>query len=298
MKHYSLSTMACSLFFVLLYLPAVADNKNTSSSLLPIFSELAKGYCVGVSHMATRQGIQVDNIRFSGMKPWVLPVDKLVDIRADRTWQKSPTETLHLDSWVQPFMNIYGVAGRTKGHSVSDVSIRPPVFTGGAFPSGKTQSLNSRLNDKGNTYGAGITQASGMNNMFMSLDANYTQTRFDAPDGHINAMLLTPRGGGSFFTAGDGVFSCGQSKSRMGGLYQHGQQTFRGKLSRLSLQSPVLQQWLKRRDKEGGARFEVCQHRKHPWNDMTEMRYDVTRHISLAAETDFKSIFVSGEYRF
>ena len=135
-KHYSRSAMMCGLFLAMFHFPAVADNKNTSSSLLPFFSELAEGYDlpapygVGVNHMAIRQGIQVDSIRFSGMRLGSLPVDRLVDIRAGRTQQKSHTETLRLDAWVLPFMNVYGVAGRTKGHSVSDVSIRTPVFTG------------------------------------------------------------------------------------------------------------------------------------------------------------------------
>ncbi|EJK1785530.1 hypothetical protein AAAB99_004490 [Escherichia coli] len=57
-KHYSLSIMMYGLFFVLFHFPAVADNKNTSSSLLPFFSELAEGYDlpapygVGMSYMA------------------------------------------------------------------------------------------------------------------------------------------------------------------------------------------------------------------------------------------------------
>ena len=160
-KHYSLSAMICGLFFAMFHFPAVADNKNTSSSLLPFFSELAEGYDlpapygVGVNHMAIRQGIQIDSISFSGMKLGSLPVERLIEIWAGRTRQKSYTETIRLDVWMLPFMNVYGVAGRTKGHSVSDVSIRTPVFTGGAFPSGKTQDLNFRLNYKGNTYGAG-----------------------------------------------------------------------------------------------------------------------------------------------
>ncbi|EKR5117056.1 TPA: hypothetical protein JLP25_003961 [Escherichia coli] len=289
------------------HFPAVADNKNTSSSLLPFFSELAEGYDlpapygVGVNHMAIRQGIQIDSISFSGMKLGSLPVERLIEIWAGRTRQKSYTETIRLDVWMLPFMNVYGVAGRTKGHSVSDVSIRTPVFTGGAFPSGKTQDLNFRLNYKGNTYGAGVTLAGGMNNMFMSLDANYTQTRFDVLDGHINAMTLTPRVGYRFSLPETAYFPVGSLSIWVGSMYQDVQQDFRGKLSRLFLPSPALQQWLNRVNKNGDARFEIRQHLKHPWNIMTGIRYDVTRHVSLTAEAGFearKSIFVSGEYRF
>ncbi|WP_157923812.1 hypothetical protein [Escherichia coli] len=228
-------------------------------------------------------------------------MERLIEIWAGRTRQKSYTETIRLDVWMLPFMNVYGVAGRTKGHSVSDVSIRTPVFTGGAFPSGKTQDLNFRLNYKGNTYGAGVTLAGGMNNMFMSLDANYTQTRFDVLDGHINAMTLTPRVGYRFSLPETAYFPVGSLSIWVGSMYQDVQQDFRGKLSRLFLPSPALQQWLNRVNKNGDARFEIRQHLKHPWNIMTGIRYDVTRHVSLTAEAGFearKSIFVSGEYRF
>lgn len=302
-KHYSLSIMMYGLFFVLFHFPAVADNKNASSSLLPFFSELAEGYDlpapygVGMSYMAIQQGVQVDSIRFSGMKLGSLPVDRLVNIRAGRTRQKSHTETLRLDVWVLPFMNVYGVAGRTKGLSVSDVGIRTPVFTGGAFP----QNLHFRLDYKGMTLGGGTTLVAGINNWFTSLDMNYTQTRFDVLEGHINAMTLTPRVGYRFSLPEMTYIPAGSLSVWVGSMYQNVQQDYRGKLSRLSLPSPGLLQWLKRVDKNGDARFEVRQHLNHPWNVMTGMRYDVTRHVSLTAEVGFevrKSIFVSGEYRF
>lgn len=302
-KRYSLFYMTCGLFLAMFHFPAVADNKNTSSSLLPFFSELADGYDlpapygVGVNHMAIRQGIQVDSISFSGMKLGTLPVDRLIEIRAGRTRQKSYTETIRLDAWMLPFMNIYGVAGRTKGHSVSNVSILTPVFTGGAFP----QNLRFRLDYKGMTLGGGATLVAGINNWFTSLDMNYTWTRFDVLDGYINAMTLTPRVGYRFSLPETTYFPVGSLSVWVGSMYQDVQQDFRGKLSRLSLPSPALQQWLNRVNKNGDARFEVRQHLKHPWNIMTGIRYDVTRHVSLTAEAGFearKSIFVSGEYRF
>ncbi|HAY0261343.1 TPA: hypothetical protein JS297_004728 [Escherichia coli] len=201
--------------------------------------------------MAIRQGIRVDSIRFSGMRLGSLPVDRLVDIRAGRTQQKSHTETLRLDAWVLPFMNVYGVAGRTKGHSVSDVSIRTPVFTGGAFP----QNLRFRLDYKGMTLGGGTTLVAGTDNWFTSLDMNYTQTRFDVLDGHINAMTLTPRVGYRFSLPETAYFPAGSLSVWVGSMYQDVQQDYRGKLSRLSLPSPGLLQWLKRVDKNGDARF-------------------------------------------
>lgn len=307
MKHYSLSAITWSLLLALCHFPAVADNKNASSSLLPFFREMAEGhdlpepYGAGVNHTGMRQAVQVDSIRFSGMKLGSLPVDRLVDIRAGSTRQKSHTETLRLDAWVLPFMNVYGVAGRTKGHSVSDISLRLPVFSGGAFPSGTTQDFRFRLNYRGYTYGAGMTLAGGMNNMFMSLDANYTQTRFDILDGHISALTLTPRVGYHISMPATLSLPPGRLSVWVGTMYQDVQQDFRGGLNRLSMPSPALQQWLQRVNKNGEARFEVKQHLKQPWNVLAGGRYDVTRRLSLTAEAGFEkreSIFVSGEFRF
>ncbi|MCQ1872643.1 hypothetical protein NOH57_25670, partial [Escherichia coli] len=83
------------------------------------------------------------------------------------------------DAWVFPFMNLYGLLGKTTGQSVSDIRVRTPLFTGGAFPGGGTQYLKFRLDFQGSTYGVGTSLVGGMNNWFTSLDANYTQTRFD-----------------------------------------------------------------------------------------------------------------------
>lgn len=303
----TLSGLLCILFQA----PGMADTTApdtsvASSSSLPLFRELAAGYDlpepygIGVNYMGIRQGIQVDSIRFSGMKLGSLPLDNLVKIRAGNTRQKSHTETLRLDAWVLPFMNVYGLIGRTKGQSVSAVSISAPAF-GGTFPSALSQDLVFRLNYKGTTRGVGTTLVGGSDNWFASLDANYTQTRFDVLDGHINALTVTPRVGYYITTPSVNLLPEGRLSVWVGSMYQDVQQDFRGRLDRVRMPSATLQKWLGRLNKNGDARFEVKQHLKTPWNILTGVRYDVTRHLSLTAEAGFErrdSFLVSGEYRF
>lgn len=304
----TLSGLLCILFQA----PGMADTTApgtsvASSSSLPLFRELAAGYDlpepygIGVNYMGIRQGIQVDSIRFTGMKLGPLPLDNLVKIRAGDTRQKSHTETLRLDAWVLPFMNVYGLVGRTKGQSVSAVNISTPAFGGGAFPSALPQDLVFRLNYKGTTRGVGTTLVGGSDNWFASLDANYTQTRFDVLDGHINALTVTPRVGYYITTPSVNQLPEGRLSVWVGSMYQDVQQDFRGRLERVRMPSATLQQWLERLNKNGDARFEVKQHLKTPWNILTGVRYDVTRHFSLTAEAGFErrdSFLVSGEYRF
>ncbi|TQO04875.1 UNVERIFIED_ORG: hypothetical protein FHU01_4479 [Citrobacter freundii] len=315
MKSYSFLVIAGGLFLTLFHpraqastgAPVTRETPVVSSSRLPFFSDLAQGYDlpapygISVSYMGMQQGIQVDSIRFTGMRLGTLPLDNLVKTRAGKTEQKSHTETLRLDAWVLPFINVYGVAGRTKGRSVSDVSIRTPVFIGDAFPSVTAQNLQFRLDYKGTTLGAGATLVGGINDWFTTLDMNYTQTRFDVLDGHIDALTVTPRVGYRFTLPETGPFPAGSLNIWVGSMYQDVQQDFRGHLGRLSMPSPALQQWVNQLNKNGEARFEVNQRLKQPWNMLAGVRYDMTRSFSLTAEAGFggrESFLLSGEYRF
>lgn len=315
MKHYSLVATTGGLLFALFHPQALASLGEPveqevpviSPSRLPFFRNLAAGYYlpepygIGVSYMGMQQGVQVDSIRFTGLKLGALSLDNLVNIRAGKTEQKSHTETLRLDAWVLPFMNVYGVVGRTKGRSVSDVSIRAPIFAGGAFPSTNAQDLKFRLDYKGTTIGAGANMVGGVKNWFTVLDMNYTQTRFDVLDGHIDALTITPRVGYRFAIPAQGGFPDTELSIWGGAMYQNVQQNFRGELGRLNMPSPALQAWMNRLNKNGDALFEVKQHLKQSWNMLAGARYEMSHSFSLAAEVGFgerESLFLSGEYRF
>lgn len=274
--------------------------------LLPFWGEEARAkgydlpetYGIGINYMNMRQNINVDSINFSGLALGPLPIGSdIFNIGVGHTREKSKTETMRLDAWVLPFMNIYGLVGHTKGTSVSNVGVS--AF-GMKLPS--LQNLDFKLDFKGTTYGAGTTLAAGYNNWFSTLDMNYTQTRFDILDGSIDAFTLTPRVGYRFTTPAIDWLNAPQGKLNIwvGSMYQDVQQEFKGQLSDLHMPSQ-LQPLINMVNKKGDGRFDVKQHLQSPWNVLLGTQYEFTRNFNITAEFGFaerNSFMAAGEYRF
>lgn len=306
-------------------LPApTAKVEKSSGSVLPFWGDeaRARGYDlpepfgVNVNYMNMRQNIDVDSIRFSGLGlgTTALP-SSLFDISVGHTREYSKSETLKLDAWILPFMNVYGLVGYTKGHSISKVSVDSDASTQSGFlnqmianvihgmnQSGQLQNLDFKLDFKGVTYGAGTVLAGGYENWFVLTDINYTQTRFDILDGSIEAFTVSPRVGYRFDLPAFDTLHMGPSRLNVwvGTMYQDIQQEFRGKLSDLNMPAE-LQSLMKLADQNGKGRFKVKQHLQSPWNVLLGTQYEITRNFNVTTEFGFaqrNSFFVSAEYRF
>lgn len=303
----------------------VAAEPEKESSILPIWGDeaRARGYDlplpfgVSVSHMNIRQNINVDSINFNGLgwDSYQLP-SSLFDIKVDKTRQKSKTDTLKLDMWLLPFMNVYGIVGHTKGSSLSKVSVNSdpskyPMYSmdwiiakavQGMHDRGQLQDLDFKLKFKGTTYGAGTTFVGGYEDWFAMVDMNYTQTRFDILDGSIDAFTLSPRVGYRFTIPAIDALHMAPSKLNVwvGSMYQDVQQEFKGSLSDLNMPSN-LAGLMNIADPDGKGRFDVKQHLQSPWNVLVGAQYEITRNFNVLTEIGFaerNSFFVSGEYRF
>lgn len=288
--------------------------------LLPIWGDeaRARGYDlpepfgIGFNYMNMRQNIDVDSIQFSGLSLGKTPLpSNLFNIDVGKTREKSKTETLRLDTWVLPFLNVYGIVGHTKGSSLSQVSVDadPSQQKGfldkfiartvhGMNKSGQLRDLDFKLDFKGTTYGAGFTLVGGYENWFTSVDTNYTRTNFDILDGQISALTVSPRVGYRFLVPG----ISGQSHLNLwvGTMYQDVQQRFKGSLSDLKMPAE-LQSLMMMANKNGEGRFDVKQHLQSPWNVLIGTQYEITKHFNLLTEFGFSernSFMVSGEYRF
>ncbi len=212
--------------------------------------------------------------------------------------KKSETHLLKLDSWIFPFLNVYGVYGKTKGTSKSNLD---SIYLPGTEP-GKPawDNLPFELNFKGKTFGGGATFAGGYNQFFATLDANYTRTNLDILDGDISAFVLTPRIGYEF------VFNpliSGQGNTKVqvwvGAMYQDITQRFKGDVSKLDL-PPELSLFDLIKD-QTDIKFDVKQHLAHKWNNTVGARFEVTRNFNITSEVGFgnrNTFFVSGEFRF
>lgn len=285
---------------------ASAVAKPHDAPLLPFWGEAARAkgydlpetYGIGVNYMNMRQNIDVDSINFSGLKLGSMPVGpNMFKIDVGHTRERSKTETMRLDAWILPFMNIYGIVGHTKGSSLSHVNV---AAMGVSPPS--LQNLDFKLKFKGTTYGAGTTFAGGYQNWFGTLDMNYTQTRFDILDGSIDAFTLTPRIGYRFTTPSAEWLHMPQGKLNVwiGSMYQDVQQEFKGKISDLNM--PVqLQPLINMVNKQGQGRFDVKQHLQSPWNVLLGAQYEITRNVNVTTEFGFadrNSFMTAAEYRF
>ncbi|QCJ68775.1 hypothetical protein C9446_02125 [Providencia heimbachae] len=281
----------------------ITRSSSNESRVLPIWGDeaRARGYDLpepfGASYgyMNMRQDIVVDKIGF--IMPKNPETADALSIDAGHTRQKSETHTLKIDSWVFPFLNVYGLYGHTKGKSHT-------ILNGGnlgGLPLDfilKDQPFD--LDFKGKTYGAGFTLAGGYENIFTTLDLNYTRTDLDILDGNIKALIISPRIGYEF-TFDPLIDGQGNTKVQIwtGAMYQDITQRFKGNVNNLDL-PPTFQGFIDIFD-DPGMKFDVKQHLAHKWNNTVGARVEFTRNFNILTEFGFNNrntFFVSGEFRF
>ncbi|HFZ8994831.1 TPA: hypothetical protein ACIPUI_001963 [Citrobacter freundii] len=267
--------------------------------------ELPEPFGVNINYINIRQNIDVDSINFNGLalgSKGQIPLDNAFKINVGKTRESSKTETLKLDAWLLPFMNVYGLVGYTDGHSISQIGVGIKGPHKYKYPQ-NLQNLDFKLDFKGTTYGVGTTLVGGVGNWFTAVDANYTQTQFDILDGSIDAFTVSPRVGYRFTTPGADVLHLPSGKLNLwvGSMYQNVQQEFKGKLSDLTMPSTTLQKMVTAANYDGKGRFDVKQHLQSPWNMLVGAQYELTRNFNITTEFGFadrNSFFVAGEYRF
>ncbi|MEQ5402288.1 hypothetical protein AB7X06_15025 [Providencia rettgeri] len=286
----------------------ITRSSTTESRVLPIWGDeaRARGYDLpepfGASYgyMNLRQDIIVDKIGFNSDTRLGQGLLSNILVETGHTREKNESHMLKLDAWVLPFMNIYGVYGKTKGSSKTNIT---GIYMKGQ-PGPMWENLPFSLDFKGKTYGGGVTFAGGYNQFFGTLDLNYTKTNLDILDGDITAFVMTPRIGYEF------VFEpliSGQGNTKVqiwtGAMYQDITQRFKGDVSKLNLpeeldffmNNPAMKPII------GNVKFDVKQHLAHKWNNTVGARVELTRNFNVLTEIGFNnrnSFFISGEFRF
>lgn len=303
----------------LLFCSGVAAAADADGQTFPIWGDeaRARGYDiplpfgVNLNSMNMRQDIDVQRISFSGLALGSHPIPSdMFNINAGHTREKSKTETLRLDMWVFPFLNVYGLVGHSRGSSVSNVSVNadPSRYTGldrliagsvnDLYDSGQLQDIDFTLDFKGTTWGSGITLAGGFQNWFALVDTNYTRTDFDILDGKISALTVSPRVGYRFNF--QGPYGPSHLSVWVGSMYQNVQQEFRGSLADLNMPAS-LRPLINTVNQNDEGRFDVKQRLTAPWNMLVGTQYEITPRFNLLTEIGFNernSFFIAGEYRF
>ena len=109
------------------------------------------------------------------------------------------TTIFRFDVWLLPFLNVYALGGETKGTADVTVNIGNP----GAFPTPEGQppldsNYQFQVDFEGDTLGAGVTFAYGVENFFLTADINYSQTDVDVLDKDATALVSSFRFGYDF----------------------------------------------------------------------------------------------------
>ncbi|TCM61813.1 hypothetical protein EC844_12731 [Acinetobacter calcoaceticus] len=255
--------------------------------------DLPKTFGISYNYMNLKQDIVVDGIGF--IMPKNPDTAKALVVTPGHTNQESESHMLKLDAWVFPFMNVYGLYGKTKGSSTT--ILEGVDFIGMPLP---IQGMPFELEFEGQSFGAGVNFAAGYKKAFGTLDINYTRSDLDVLDGSIKALMITPRIGYNLELP-ELIEGQGNSKLQLwtGAMYQDVTQHFRGNVNDLNL-PPMLKMLLSALD-DPGMKFDVNQHLAHKWNPLVGARYEVTPNFNLTTEVGFnnrKSYLISGEFRF
>ena len=148
--------------------------------------DLPLPFGVGLTYTYIDQKMVVSDVKIEGR-----PLDITIRDAATTTH----TGVFRFDTWVFPFLNVYGLVGDTAGVT------KPAVV----FPNGEV--LESEVDYNRFSYGGGMTLAGGWKAWFLTLDANWTSGDVVSKDGGqigdkpIRSLTVAPRFG-TLFSSG------------------------------------------------------------------------------------------------
>jgi hypothetical protein len=272
-----------------------ADNSLQNKSFFPLLGdearergyELPNPYGINFIYVDMKQNVDIESINLSGTIK-KLDIGKSLNLSADKAKTVNTNKLVRADIWVFPFLNIYGIVGKTKGHSSANVNgtfnLTPSLSKPILIP---IKDVDFTLKYEGTTYGVGTVLAAGNKNFFSLIDFNYTNTTLDIIEGDITALVISPKIGYNF------NFSKTKNSIWIGGMYQDITQTLKGDINDLG----ILPSGINVDD----GKFEVKQSTSSPWNNVIGFRSEINQSIEFTTEIGFgkrKSATVSLGYRF
>lgn len=220
--------------------------------------ELPLAFGVGLTYTFIDQDMVVSDVQIEGN-----PVGITIRDAATTTH----TGVFRLDTWVFPFLNIYGLVGQTAG-----VTKPALLFSNG-------EALESEVTYDRFSYGGGLTLAGGYKAWFLTLDANWTTGDLVSKEGGqigdepIQSLTLAPRFG-MLFSSG----RLGTGALWIGGMYLLATSEVRGKVD-LS-EHPALADLAGRDSLAYSVRVEP----KENWNVLIGGNWEINKRWSLTAE--------------
>ena len=266
----------------------VAAHEERWSDFLPIFGKEAReqGYVlprpfgISLGYMGQEQPFDVGALSVNGIDikdPGFAEIDE-VDNRED-------TFTLRLDAWIFPFLNVYGILGKTDGRAQGPITLNPEVLFGavGCRLLGiDCEPINTRfkLDYEGDVHGGGITIAGGYQDFFGMVDSNYTETDLDISKSDAEAWVTSARIGWN------GKLGSFAGALWLGAMYQDIDQT-------LDIEIPA--------GNSRVLRVNIQQSVQEPWSYLIGGRWELGRGFEVLAEFGFaerRSNMLNLTYRF
>ncbi|MFL9837015.1 hypothetical protein ABS768_05855 [Flavobacterium sp. ST-75] len=133
---------------------------------------------VMVNYINASQKVEISDLQVGINDLEKVPLDfiKFGEVQA-----KVQSINTRIDVWALPFVNFYGIFGKTWANT--SVELVYPIR------------FKTEVDFNGRMFGAGITVGGGYKHVFGTVDYNNTWTSFDEIDGPIHSHMVTPRFG-------------------------------------------------------------------------------------------------------
>jgi len=153
--------------------------------------DLPKPYGLSIVYFGLDQDVDVKSVDLMFASDRLNKImEENVDLIPDGAEVEVRNITLKADLWVLPFLNIYGLIGRTEGTTRTTVDAVIDKPGPGAI---EIDGIKLEMDYEGVTYGGGTTLVGAYRDIFLMLDANYTYTDLDITQGHMKVLIIDPR---------------------------------------------------------------------------------------------------------
>ncbi|WP_394774212.1 hypothetical protein [Flavobacterium sp.] len=168
---------------------------------LPIWGEKVaqKGYKLpysaglSVNYFWQDSEIDITNLQVGFNNGPLYDLDEIV--RFDKSSVEVGAITIRPDIWLLPFLNVYGVFGKSKPITKINAGIWIPD---GDNNWSQIASFNTKANFDATTFGLGLTPTIGIGGGWLALDMNMTWSDVDALDKPAFSYIFGPRLGKTF----------------------------------------------------------------------------------------------------
>lgn len=174
----------------LLFANVVCAAEPDSSRFFPLLADkfpqamrdqLPLPFGVSAVYVQNNENLKISNLKLDVNHIYVSP--RLLNLT--KLKQKTDVGCARFDTWVLPFLNVYGLLGKVDGVA-SDIKL-------GILRWSVPVKFNVPYD--GTVFGAGATVAAGYDIFFVNCEVNYTFTEVNRLNNYVKTFMVTPRAG-------------------------------------------------------------------------------------------------------